>query len=563
MYDTYKPELCEEFLEHHQILGAHWGEMHGPPYPLDSSVSTGSRLKKGSMGKGSVKKKKSSGGLMAKHKAKQVHKQRVQAAEIARQAKQQKAEEARRQQEEQDRAEREAIEREEWRQDILRRGDAASAKDHTDLFSTDEINQIINKYTANQRLNQLVEDAERKAAQQSQPQQQPQQNVQNQQQNNQNQQRPVAKTKTEKMINALNTIQKITDPVSKIASNANTIYNAYDNMFGDSKKQRAANSQKAVLEFNKANEKANNAQQNVNTAATVAKVVNGGIKNAANAVSRYEQNQQKNGSKGTQEVAQKPKEDLVAKYANYYKKNEYKDNERTKKYGEVADRYNSKKVKEFKDKGHSAEEIAKAISIPVEEVNEHLNPNSKLNQRLNKKVTGTYVQKPGSNQSNSNTSQNQTKSSTKETKKSLFGNKQTKTNNSSSTYVNKPSNASNSNDRAFENLQKMKKANSGNQKTVEQVSSMINKTNDSMLNKPSNKSNEKPVNKETKKQTSNQFLTKSSNDSYLSKQSTEALQIMKENLRDDIRSGSNKAYNQQQKVTLQDIEDILRERKKR
>lgn len=33
-------------LYHHQILGAKWGIMNGPPYPLDSSISTGKRLKK-------------------------------------------------------------------------------------------------------------------------------------------------------------------------------------------------------------------------------------------------------------------------------------------------------------------------------------------------------------------------------------------------------------------------------------------------------------------------------------------------------------------------------------
>ena len=47
MYDyiVSKPNL-DEYLEHHGILGMKWGKKNGPPYPLDDSVSTGSKLKK-------------------------------------------------------------------------------------------------------------------------------------------------------------------------------------------------------------------------------------------------------------------------------------------------------------------------------------------------------------------------------------------------------------------------------------------------------------------------------------------------------------------------------------
>lgn len=40
-----KPDLDEYFIEHHGIKGQKWGVRNGPPYPLDSSKSTGKRLK--------------------------------------------------------------------------------------------------------------------------------------------------------------------------------------------------------------------------------------------------------------------------------------------------------------------------------------------------------------------------------------------------------------------------------------------------------------------------------------------------------------------------------------
>lgn len=49
------PDFYNEYISHHGILGQKWGKQNGPPYPLGSDVSTGSRLKSGA--KGSVKKK--------------------------------------------------------------------------------------------------------------------------------------------------------------------------------------------------------------------------------------------------------------------------------------------------------------------------------------------------------------------------------------------------------------------------------------------------------------------------------------------------------------------------
>ena len=44
-YDHQKPELTDEFLEHHGIIGMKWGHKNGPPYPLSSDISTGKKLK--------------------------------------------------------------------------------------------------------------------------------------------------------------------------------------------------------------------------------------------------------------------------------------------------------------------------------------------------------------------------------------------------------------------------------------------------------------------------------------------------------------------------------------
>lgn len=51
----------ENYLSHHGILGQKWGKRNGPPYPLDSNVSTGHRLKDKGKKKLSKEEKKKSG----------------------------------------------------------------------------------------------------------------------------------------------------------------------------------------------------------------------------------------------------------------------------------------------------------------------------------------------------------------------------------------------------------------------------------------------------------------------------------------------------------------------
>ena len=206
-----KPDLDE--IYHHQALGAHWGIMNGPPYPLDRKLSTGKRLKSAAKGVGDVEKKKTKKSFAEKRKAKKVYKKRVQAAQKARETKAAKAAEAKAKaaeeerkakeaQDAQDKAEKEAMEREIWRQDVIRRGDIQTAKEHTDMFSTDEVNQIINKYTADQRLSQLVADT--------------------------TPQTPAEKTKYEKIQEKVDKIQKYAGTVSDIANAAKKVYDAYE-----------------------------------------------------------------------------------------------------------------------------------------------------------------------------------------------------------------------------------------------------------------------------------------------------------------------------------------------
>ena len=57
-YELYKPELDENVLAHHGILGMHWGKRNGPPYPLSRAISTGKALKKKAKRKAAVRKAK-------------------------------------------------------------------------------------------------------------------------------------------------------------------------------------------------------------------------------------------------------------------------------------------------------------------------------------------------------------------------------------------------------------------------------------------------------------------------------------------------------------------------
>lgn len=62
----------DDYLAHHGVRGQKWGVQNGPPYPLGSDISTGSRLK--SAGDAVKKAKKTFDDSVSKYKAKRAEK---------------------------------------------------------------------------------------------------------------------------------------------------------------------------------------------------------------------------------------------------------------------------------------------------------------------------------------------------------------------------------------------------------------------------------------------------------------------------------------------------------
>ena len=117
-YPEIKPDL-DEMLEHHGIKGQKHGVRNGPPYPLDSKISTGKRLKKSI---GSIKRKAAS-------------KSKVWKAKKLAKANEPKYKDKR-----------EAIEAKDLEYISKNKG----------MFSTNEMNEVMNRVSAEQRLDQMV-----------------------------------------------------------------------------------------------------------------------------------------------------------------------------------------------------------------------------------------------------------------------------------------------------------------------------------------------------------------------------------------------------------------------
>ena len=130
-YNQYKPDLDEETIEHFGILGMHWGTRNGPPYPLGSDKSTGRRLKKSAGGGSGSGSESRSVSRKQKRALKKARKTRAKNLKIKTMEKQSKEE-------------------------IIKNKDIKSMLRNVDKFSSQEINDMLNRLNVEQRLKEEV-----------------------------------------------------------------------------------------------------------------------------------------------------------------------------------------------------------------------------------------------------------------------------------------------------------------------------------------------------------------------------------------------------------------------
>lgn len=216
-YDYEKSELTEEFLEHHGIKGQKWGVENGPPYPLNKAGKAKFKernLGQKPTGKAQDKPKSKHEQRVEARKKKKLYKQRVESVNKARAAKDAKRAEATAKKEAEEKAVRDEENRkaaeelnkkqlEAYKEQVKANADIRSAYQNSNLFTTEEINQILNKYEANQKLSALVN--------------------------------PPAEKKD--FYETAQKIQKYADVTQKTISSLKSIYNAYEG-YQESKRAR-------------------------------------------------------------------------------------------------------------------------------------------------------------------------------------------------------------------------------------------------------------------------------------------------------------------------------------
>ena len=126
-FDYDKPELSEETLEHHGIKGQKWGVRNGPPYPL-------SRGKSGSGGRNV----RYGGSAPSKRKARKLQKQRVKSLKKARKVREQNRQVKQEQQKS--------------KEEILKTKDLSAMSKNSDMFTTQEINDMLNRISTESKL---------------------------------------------------------------------------------------------------------------------------------------------------------------------------------------------------------------------------------------------------------------------------------------------------------------------------------------------------------------------------------------------------------------------------
>lgn len=131
-------------LYHHGILGQKWGRKNGPPYPLDESVSTGSRLKTAAAS--AANKVKETAGKIKEHRAQQ--------AEIRSAKKQEKAEAkaAKKQADEEAKAAKQAEEKEKAIESAIKSGNASEISKYSTDMSVQQFNEAVQRAELNKRL---------------------------------------------------------------------------------------------------------------------------------------------------------------------------------------------------------------------------------------------------------------------------------------------------------------------------------------------------------------------------------------------------------------------------